>query len=552
MTWELEKTKLCDTTYATIKRLGFNKPTPVQASSIPLFLSHKDVVVEAVTGSGKTLAFLIPIVEILARPIPQHQVGAIIISPTRELALQTRNVLNELLKERTDLRQATLIGGTDVAHDLKNLQQGGCNIIVATPGRLLDVLERNSSMIDVRSLEVLVLDEADRLLNLGFEKTINSILERLPKQRRTGLFSATMSDALSQLIRTGLRNPVKVTVKVENLTTKEEQKTPESLKSSYVICEYEHRLFFILEHLRAHPAKKSIVYFGTCAAVEYFGRVLPLLPAKLLQDVPKICALHGKMDHKKRQRIYQDYITSERAVLICTDLAARGLDFADVELVLQYEAPQDPTTFVHRCGRTARSGRDGEALLLLSESEDAYIEFLSNRKVPLVEAEKTPTTNSLFEALRELNITDRDLLERAFVAFVRFYQEHQTKFIFRVKDLNIASVAKSFGLLRLPKMKELKGINVTDFEESKINTADIKFKDPLRNQQRQISFEALKLRKSTGERPAKKEKTGDYFERAEKRVIEGNRTATNKINMEELDEDWREYKRLKKQNKLLE
>lgn len=372
MTWDLENVKLGPATNATIERLGFSKPTPVQASAIPLFLSHKDVVVEAVTGSGKTLAFLIPIVEILSkRHLTKSQVGAIVISPTRELAQQTGEVLVELLKERPEITQVALIGGTDVGQDLKRMDANGCNIIVATPGRLLDILERSALSINIKTVEVLVLDEADRLLNLGFERTINAIIERLPKQRRTGLFSATMSDALSELIRTGLRNPVRITVKVENLATREEQKTPESLKSSVMICEYENRLPFVLDYLRTHPAKKSIVYFGTCAAVEYFGRALSLLSG--LKGAPKIYALHGKMDHKKRQRIYQEYISAERAALFCTDLAARGLDFADVDLVLQYEAPQDPTTFVHRCGRTARIGRQGEALLLLSENEDAYI-----------------------------------------------------------------------------------------------------------------------------------------------------------------------------------
>lgn len=360
----------------TISRLGFAKPTPVQSAAIPLFLSHKDVVVEAVTGSGKTLAFLIPIVEILKKRKPalrKNEVGAIIVSPTRELAIQTWEVLGELLKDYPELKQVILIGGAEVSQDFDRIAENGCNILVTTPGRLLDILERNTEAVVVKSLEILVLDEADRLLNLGFERTINSILERLPKQRRTGLFSATMSDALSELIRTGLRNPVKVTIKVENTSTKVEQRTPESLKSFYTICDYEHRLPFTLNFLRNHSAKKTIMYFGTCASVEYFNRAIPLLPKGILKGLPSIVALHGRMEHRKRQKIYHEFLTAERSIMICTDLAARGLDFSDVDLVLQYEAPQDPTTFIHRCGRTARSGRSGEALLLLSQSEDNYV-----------------------------------------------------------------------------------------------------------------------------------------------------------------------------------
>lgn len=398
MTWKLDKVTLSSETYtlyyisnlgrnATIERLAFTKPTPVQAVTIPLFLSHKDVVVEAVTGSGKTLAFLIPIVEILSRrktALGRHQVGAIIISPTRELALQIKDVLFELFRERAGITQVTLIGGTDVSNDIQKITGDGCNIVIATPGRLLDILERRLDVIDLKSLEMLILDEADRLLNLGFERTINSILEKLPKQRRTGLFSATMSDALSELIRTGLRNPVRITVKVENATTRMEQKTPETLNSSYTICEYENRLPFLLSKLRTHPAKKSIVYFGTCASVEYFNRILPMLPKDYVEGIAPIFALHGRMDSKKRLRIYGEFVKAERAVLICTDLAARGLDFSNVELVLQYDAPQDPTTFVHRCGRTARSGRSGEAQVLLSELEDAYVGKILNPPIVIV------------------------------------------------------------------------------------------------------------------------------------------------------------------------
>lgn len=357
-------------------RLGFEKPTAVQAATIPLFLGHKDVVVEAVTGSGKTLAFLIPIVEILSVRTPvlaRSEVGAIVVSPTRELATQTAHTLSEFLRERPGITLATLIGGSDVQEDMAKVRSEGCNVIVGTPGRILDIITRFGSELTLRSLEVLVLDEADRLLNLGFEKTIDSILERLPKQRRTGLFSATMSDAVSELIRAGLRNPMRVTVKVESFSTKSEQKIPDTLKTYFAICEYERRLPFLINFLSAHPAKKSILYFATCAAVEFFSRALPLLPALLTAALPPLFALHGKMEHKKRLKVYSEYLAAGRAVLFCTDLAARGLDFTDVELVVQYEAPQDPTTFVHRCGRTARNGREGEALILLSEHEDAYV-----------------------------------------------------------------------------------------------------------------------------------------------------------------------------------
>lgn len=538
-----------------LERSGFTHPTPVQAASIPLFLSHKDVVVEAVTGSGKTLAFLIPLLEILQKhkpPLGPLEVGAIIISPTRELARQTYGVLQDLLKGLPQLSSLLLVGGSDTRLDLQHIEGGGGNIIVATPGRLLDVMERVSSL-SYKTLEILILDEADRLLSLGFERSLTAIIERLPKQRRTGLFSATMSDALNQLIRTGLRNPVKVTVKVANILTKQEQKLPPSLVSWYAICEYERRLPFVAAYIDWKQTKKTIVYFGTCAAVEYFSRAISHLEG-FQGKLPKLFALHGKMEQKKRLKVHQEFVAASRALLICTDLAARGLDFQDIDLVIQYEAPQDPTTFVHRCGRTARSGRAGEAILLLGEEEDAYVEFLHNRQIPLEELslEGLPPltrTASFFEQLRRINSADRDLYERsvkAFVAFIRFYQEHQAKFIFRFKSLDIAQLAKSFGLLRLPRMSELKDFKIEGFVPSPVNVAEIAFKDPHRNIQRRKAYENLQNAKQTRVLAVETclKKPDDYVVAARNGMA-----SKNSVDLRELDEDWKEYKEAKKRKR---
>ena len=228
--------------------MGFSQMTPVQASTIPLFMKHKDVIVEAVTGSGKTLAFVIPIIEILLKQwreneysMAKHDIKAIIISPTRELAKQISEVTQvlldslkgfyqaqDLLKESENdlfLKQLLFIGGTDAREDIQTFQKSGGHILVGTPGRLEDLLKR-TSIFKLKNLDILVLDEADRLLDMGFEQSLNTIIKLLPKQRRTGLFSATMSDALTELVRAGLRNPVKVVVKVESLTDRQEQRVP--------------------------------------------------------------------------------------------------------------------------------------------------------------------------------------------------------------------------------------------------------------------------------------------------------------------------------------
>lgn len=196
---------------------GFTHATPVQEAAIPRLLRHQDVVVQASTGSGKTLAFIIPLLEVLGRlehPLRPHQVGALIIEPTRELAQQVFAVAQQIGGE--DLRLALMVGGTDIQQDMSAYRSLGGNVLIGTPGRLDDVMQRMPEM-RLRELELLVLDEADRLLDMGFEVTLNAILARLPKQRRTGLFSATQTAEVVQLVRAGLRNPVKVEVKVRAL-----------------------------------------------------------------------------------------------------------------------------------------------------------------------------------------------------------------------------------------------------------------------------------------------------------------------------------------------
>lgn len=213
-----------------VDSMGFEKMTPVQASTIPLFMKNKDVVVEAVTGSGKTLAFLLPVLEKLVRKeesFPVNHIGSLIVSPTRELAMQIYHVYETIMKmsEQTNknLRAQLVIGGMmTVQHDIEKFNQLSPSIIIGTPGRINELF--SLSVVKTKEFEMLVMDEADRLLDMGFSSEIESIIKKLPKQRRTGLFSATMTDAIDKLIKTGLRNPVKIVVRVGNQMNNEEDK----------------------------------------------------------------------------------------------------------------------------------------------------------------------------------------------------------------------------------------------------------------------------------------------------------------------------------------
>jgi ATP-dependent RNA helicase DDX55/SPB4 len=235
-------TALSEPTLRAIEALRFTHMTPVQAATIPLFLSHKDVCVQACTGSGKTVAFLVPVFEMLRRretPLAASQVGAIVIAPTRELARQIFGVCEHFCGFHTEFKAMLLVGGTDVAETLQQLDSSGANILIGTPGRMLDVLKRSDPQY-VKELEVLVLDEADTLLDMGFQNTLNEILGLLPKQRRTGLFSATQTGEAKELARAGMRNPVTVKVQVES-KAKSLQVTPTNLMNCFMTVPYDQK-----------------------------------------------------------------------------------------------------------------------------------------------------------------------------------------------------------------------------------------------------------------------------------------------------------------------
>ena len=487
--------------------MNFQQMTPVQAATLPLFLSHKDVAVEACTGSGKTLAFVVPIVELCLRHYRQHgppsssAVLAMVIAPTRELARQIHDILSQFCAPHSEWLRVVplLVGGTKLPEAKNENDEDPLrgNVVVATPGRLQERMVKAGDNFDVRLLEVLVLDEADCLLDMGFEQTITSILLKLPKQRRTGLFSATQTKSVKKLVRAGLRNPVQIAVKVNSATSSGSamQRTPTGLRNYFTYVAADQRLDLLLRFLKERTTRnndKVILFYATCASVEYFGRLLTSLTGdgnkkskrkkkkgsgqqKQQQEQQQhkiIFCLHGKMPQKKREQVYSEYLaTKDRGVvLVCTDVAARGIDIPDVDWIVQYDPPTDPDFYVHRVGRTARAGRNGSALLFLRKEESAYLDLLRLKSVPILELQKndqgifpsTTTINTeggkdgksgegemggkedseldLHGRIRAMIFADRDLLEkgtRAFVASVRAYKEHRCEYVFQYDSLNL-------------------------------------------------------------------------------------------------------------------
>ncbi|KAI9796510.1 MAG: ATP-dependent rRNA helicase spb4 [Candelina submexicana] len=543
--WEATTPPLSEWILDAISSMGFSRMTPVQASTIPLFMGHKDVVVEAVTGSGKTLAFLIPVIERLLRldnPIKKYHVGAIIVSPTRELATQIRTVLLSLLafhapsaaalrppdedEEVADDAVGTnatpttafplstlkvipqlLLGGTTTpAQDLNYFLQNSPNLLISTPGRLLELLSSPHVHCPQSSFEVLVLDEADRLLDLGFKEDLQKILSRLPKQRRTGLFSASVSEAVDQIVRVGLRNPVRIAVKVKGAGDSEDKRTPASLQMTYHLTPPTHKLPTLCRLLNAltPTPQKMILYLSTCAEVDYFQHILPsILPPITL--IP----LHGKHPPQVRQKNFSRFANSVTpALLLTTDVAARGLDIPQVDLVVQLDPPSDPKVFLHRCGRAGRAGRKGLSVLFLQPGrEEDYIPFLEVRKTPVtalvdpkinVEEEEAKETT---RKIRDVVLRDRkchDLAQRAFVSWVKAYGKHQAASIFRVRDLDWGELADAWGLLRLPKMPEAKAWRGDKTLGLAVDFDDYKYRDKAREKARKEADEGWKRRVAEG------------------------------------------------------
>jgi len=491
-------------------------------------------------------------VEILLRcdTIPREgfNVGSAILAPTRELAGQIYEILGTYLAavQKEDaangarLSQQLFVGGTEAKAAAKALQctevSSTLRIVVATPGRFRALLAlAGKETLNLKPLEVLVFDEADRLLQLGFSMDLAAVLSAAPKQRRTGLFSATLTAELQQLMKTGMRNPVHVCVRLKRPapggddgsaagearaaasssgTAAAEEKPaaeapskaaavsstasagvgpshelPAKLQNFYVRLPAAQRLCFLRDFLESADVRrgKTIVFFLTCACVDYFHTVLRHLidgsgaaqgtrkrkrrsakaASASLETLKggRVEKLHGQMEQTARSKAYEKFCRSASeggAVLLATDLAARGIDVENVNWVVQFDAPLDPSAFVHRVGRTARAGVGGRSVAMLMPHEDSYVQFLGQRGIILQETtlaalkeQKHGSKGSgdgdsgvTLRRAKKLVETDRAVIlkaNKAFVSFVRAYQEHTLPFIFPFKSLDLGALATAFA-----------------------------------------------------------------------------------------------------------
>ncbi|XP_041354908.1 ATP-dependent RNA helicase DDX18-like [Gigantopelta aegis] len=432
------KDKVAEQTLKAIEDMGFTHMTDIQAKAIPHLLEGRDLMGAAKTGSGKTLAFLIPAVELMYKLkfMPRNGTGCIVISPTRELSMQTFGVLKEVLKYHCHT-YGLIMGGTSRHEEAKKLTKG-INIVVATPGRLLDHLQ-NTSEFMYKNLQCLIIDEADRILDMGFEEEMKQIIKLLPKRRQTMLFSATPTRKTEDLARVSLKKePLYVGV-----DDSKEKATVEGLEQGYVVCPSDKRFLLLFTFLKKNRKKKVMVFLSSCMSVKYHNELLNYI------DLPVMC-IHGKQKQAKRTQTFFQFCNAKEAILLCTDVAARGLDIPLVDWIVQYDPPDDPKEYIHRVGRTARGdGGVGHALLILRPEELGFLRYLKQAKVPLNEFEfswsKISDIQPQLEKLISQNYFLHKSAQEAYKSYVRSYASHSLKNIYNVNTLDLNKVALSFG-----------------------------------------------------------------------------------------------------------
>ncbi|CAN6445743.1 unnamed protein product [Victoria cruziana] len=432
-----EALELSELTMKAIQGMGFTSMTEIQARAIPELLKGSDVVGAARTGSGKTLAFLVPAVELLYHIhfTPRNGTGVIVICPTRELAIQTHSVAAELLSHHKQTH-GVIFGGTALRGERERLVKG-VNLLVATPGRLRDHLENTSGFL-YRNLKCLIIDEADRILDPNFEEDMRKIFSLLPKQRQTVLFSATQTKKVADLIRLSFQSTPKY-IGVDDGRVKA---TAENLQQGYCVVPCAKRFVLLYSFLKRNMSKKVMVFFSSCNSVKFYADLLKYINIECFD-------IHGKQKQQRRTSTFFDFCKAQKGFLLCTNVAARGLDIPSVDWIVQYDPPDDPKEYIHRVGRTARGEfGSGHALLFLMPEELQFLSYLRKERIPMKEYEydekKLANVQAALDKLVANNYHLLRAAKDAYSSYVKAYASHSMKEVFNVHRLNLQDVAASF------------------------------------------------------------------------------------------------------------
>lgn len=380
---------------AEIEKAGFVEASPIQEQTIPLAMAGKDVIGQAQTGTGKTAAFGFPTLEKIDTDNPAVQ--ALVIAPTRELAVQSQEELFRFGCSK-GVKVRSVYGGSSIEKQIKALKSGA-HIVVGTPGRLLDLIKRKA--LKLNQIETLILDEADEMLNMGFLEDIESIISRVPEERQTLLFSATMPDAIKRIGVKFMKEPEHVKIAAKELTTE--------LVDQYYIRVKENEKFDTMTRLMdVEQPELSIVFGRTKRRVDELTRGLKIRGFRAE-------GIHGDLDQGKRLRVLRDFKNGNLDVLVATDVAARGLDISGVTHVYNYDIPQDPESYVHRIGRTGRAGKSGQSITFVAPNEMGYLQIIENLTKKRMKGLKPATAEEAFQAKKKVALKkiERDFADES-------------------------------------------------------------------------------------------------------------------------------------------
>eukprot|EP00258_Populus_trichocarpa_P011753 XP_002320859.2 DEAD-box ATP-dependent RNA helicase 31 [Populus trichocarpa] len=438
-----------------IKDAGYENMTVVQAATLPVIVKGKDVLAKAKTGTGKTVAFLLPSIEVVVKspPLDRDQkrppIIVLVICPTRELATQAATEANTLLKYHPSIGVQVVIGGVRIASEQRNLQANPCQILVATPGRLKDHIENTAGFATrLMGVKVLVLDEADRLLDMGFRKDIEKIIAAIPEQRQTLMFSATVPEEVRQICHAALKRDHEFINTVEEGT----EDTHSKVRQMHVIAPLDKQfplLYVILkDHIADDPDYKVIVF---CTTARVTGLVAGLLGELNLN----IREIHSRKAQTYRTRVSNEFRKSRGLILVTSDVSARGVDYPDVTLVLQVGLPASREQYIHRLGRTGRKGKEGEGILLLAPWEEFFLSTVKD--LPLTKAPMPsidPDTKKKVE--RALSQLDMNSKQAAYQAWLGYYNSQKKVGNDKYRLVELANeFSRSMGLDTPPAIPKL-------------------------------------------------------------------------------------------------
>lgn len=351
------KLGLAKTWGKSLFKQGISEPTPIQQEVIPAFLEKQNIFAQAQTGSGKTLAFLLPMLQLIDRDNKDAQ--ALVVTPTRELALQISNEISKLTENISEIQSLAVYGGQDVAQQVKKSKQGA-QFIVATPGRLLDHIRRGT--IDLSSVSMFVLDEADEMLRMGFLPEVHQILDALPEQIQTGLFSATLNEDVRKLATSFMKDPSDIRIAPK-------QKVVKTIKHHMVETTDRGKFEDLCKIIEEERPFMAILFCRT--------KLRAMKLAGLLKRKNYIVdELHGDLSQAKRERVMRDFRNTKIQYLVATDVAARGVDVEGVTHVFNYDIPQDVESYIHRIGRTGRAGEEGVAITLFTPKDKNIVKMI--------------------------------------------------------------------------------------------------------------------------------------------------------------------------------